>query len=309
MDARNDPRDFVIERIFDAPRAMVFEAWTDPKHLAQWWGPEIFTTRCELDVRPGGRFRIVMVGLGDEYPMTGIYREVVAPERIVYESDLSGQPESWHDKVDPARDRKKPRPAYPNTTTVAFEELDGKTRLTVRTRFESAAVRELFVRIGMKQGWSESLDKLSRSFTADREITATRVLDAPRALVWKVWTDPKHVAQWWGPNGFTNTIHKMEVRKGGSWEFVMHGPDGTDYQNRIIFDELVEPELIVYSHVSGPAFRATVRFAESHGKTVVTMRMVFDTAALREQVAKKFGAVEGQQQTLDRMKAYVAEVS
>ena len=309
MDARNDPRDFVIERIFDAPRALVFEAWTDSKHLAQWWGPEVFTTRCELDVRPGGHFRIVMVGLGDEYPMTGIYREVVAPERIVYESDLSGQPESWHDKVDPARDRKKPRPTYPNTTTVTFEELDGKTRLTVRTRFESASVRELFVRIGMKQGWSESLDKLSRSFTADREITATRVLDAPRARVWEAWTDPKHVAQWWGPNGFTNTIHKMEVRKGGSWEFVMHGPDGTDYKNHSIFDEVVEPELIVYSHLSGPVFRATVRFAEDHGKTVVTMRMVFDTAAQREQVAKKFGAVEGQQQTLDRMKAYVAAVS
>ena len=89
----------------------------------------------------------------------------------------------------------------------------------------------------------------------------------------------------------------------------MHGPDGTDYKNHIVFDELVEPELIVYSHVSGPAFRATVRFAESHGKTVVTMRMVFDTAAQREQVAREFGAVEGQQQTLDRMKAYLAAVS
>ena len=309
MDAGNDPRDFFIERIFDAPRALVFEAWTDPKHLAQWWGPEVFTTRCELDVRPGGAFRIVMVGLGDEYPMTGVYREVVRPERIVYDADLSGHPESWHDRVNPGRDRKKPLPTYANTVTVTCAELDGRTKLTVRTRFESAAVRELFARIGMAQGWSESLDKLSRTFTADREITSTRVLDAPRALVWKVWTDPQHVARWWGPNGFTNTIHKMEVRNGGHWEFVMHGPDGTDYKNHIIFDEIVEPERIAFSHVSGPAFRATVRFVESHGKTVVTLRMVFDTAAQREQVARDFGAVEGQQQTLDRMKAYVGQVS
>ena len=89
----------------------------------------------------------------------------------------------------------------------------------------------------------------------------------------------------------------------------MHGPDGTDYKNHIIFDDIVEPEFIAYSHISGPAFRATVRFTESHGKTVVTMRMVFDTAAQREKVARERGAVEGQQQTLDRMKAYVAEVS
>jgi uncharacterized protein YndB with AHSA1/START domain len=310
MAAGSKPREdeFVIERLFDAPRALVFEAWTDPKHLAQWWGPEVFTTRCELDARPGGKFRIVMVGLGDEYPMTGVYREVVKPERIVYDADLSGQPESWHDRVDPGRDRNKPRPAYPQTTTVTFEEVGGKTKLTVRSRFESAAVRDLFVKVGMRQGWSQSLDKLSRTLEADREISATRVLDAPRALVWKVGTDPRHIAKWWGPNGFTNTIHKMDVRPGGAWDFIMHGPDGTDYENHIIFDEVVEPERLVYTHVA-PAFRATVTFVEDHGKTVVSMRMVFDTAEQRERVARSVGAVEGQQQTLDRMKAYVAKLS
>ena len=77
--------------------------------------------------------------------------------------------------------------------------------------------------------------------TADREIAATRIFDAPRELVWKAWTDPKHVAQWWGPNGFTNTIHEMNVSPGGVWRFMMHGPDGTDYPNRIVFIEVVEP--------------------------------------------------------------------
>ena len=78
--------------------------------------------------------------------------------------------------------------------------------------------------------------------TADREIVSARVFDAPRELVWKAWVDPKHVAQWWGPKGFTNTIHEMDVRPGGVWRFAMHGPDGTDYKNEIVFIEVVRPE-------------------------------------------------------------------
>src|ERR1700674_4219468 len=88
--------------------------------------------------------------------------------------------------------------------------------------------------------------------TSDREIVVARVLDAPRALVFKMWTDPKHVAQWWGPNGFTITTYEMNVAPGGVWRFVMHGPDGRDYQNRVVYREIVEPERIVYEHVSGP---------------------------------------------------------
>ena len=74
--------------------------------------------------------------------------------------------------------------------------------------------------------------------TAQRELVITRIFDAPRELVWRAWTDPKHVAQWWGPNGFTNTIHEMDVRPGGVWRFVMHGPDGVDYANKIVFGEI-----------------------------------------------------------------------
>src|SRR6478736_590865 len=87
--------------------------------------------------------------------------------------------------------------------------------------------------------------------TAGREIVVTRVFDAPRELVWEVWTDPKHVGHWWGPNGFSTTTAAMEVRPGGVWRYVMHGPDGRDYQNRIIFDEITPPERIVYRHDGG----------------------------------------------------------
>src|SRR5688572_30826396 len=103
--------------------------------------------------------------------------------------------------------------------------------------------------------------------TADREISATRVFDAPRDLVWKAWTDPKHIAQWWGPNGFTNTISEMDVKPGGVWRFVMHGPDGTDYRNEIVYLEVVKPERLVYDHGPSPKFRVTVTFAAEGNKT------------------------------------------
>lgn len=144
--------------------------------------------------------------------------------------------------------------------------------------------------------------------TADREIVATRVIDAPRSLVWKVWTEPDHVKNWWGPDGFTNTIERMEVRPGGVWKFVMHGPDGIDYQNKIVYDEIVKPERIVYTHFGGAQFRSTITFEEQGDRTRLTVRMVFDTASERERVARKFGAVEGLQQTLERLNVYVAKM-
>jgi|SRR5215510_16077294 len=73
-------------------------------------------------------------------------------------------------------------------------------------------------------------------------IITQREFDAPRALVFEVWTDPNHLAQWWGPQGFTTTTSAFDMRVGGVWRFVMHGPDGRDYQNRITFDEIVKPE-------------------------------------------------------------------
>lgn len=142
----------------------------------------------------------------------------------------------------------------------------------------------------------------------ERAIVATRVFDAPRDLVFRMWTDPVHIAQWWGPNGFTNTIYRMDVRPGGSWEFVMHGPDGRDYKNHIRYDEVVRPERLVYTHLSGPVFVATVDFTDQGEKTAVRVSMVFESAELRNRVATEFGAVEGLQQTLTKLGETLASV-
>ncbi len=149
--------------------------------------------------------------------------------------------------------------------------------------------------------------------TADREIVLTRVFDAPRELVWAAWTDSKHVAHWWGPTGFTNTFQEFDMRVGGVWRFVMHGPDGRDYTNKITFLEIVKPERLVYDHGGDDDcapldFHVTVTFSDQAGKTRVTMRSLFDTAALRDLVVKNFGAIEGGIQHLGRLAEYLGRM-
>ena len=128
--------------------------------------------------------------------------------------------------------------------------------------------------------------------TSDREIVTTRLIDAPRELVFDAWTAPEHVSCWWGPNGFTLTIHEMDVRPGGAWRFIMHGPDGADYMNEIVFVEIARPERIVYDHVSVPRFRQTATFEDEGGKTRLTMRGLFETAQDYKLAVETFGAIE-----------------
>jgi len=148
---------------------------------------------------------------------------------------------------------------------------------------------------------------------AARAIVTTRLYDAPRALVFDAFTDPKHLAQWWGPNGFTTTTRAFDLRPGGVWRFVMHGPDGTDYQNRITYDEIVRPERLVYRHGGGEdvepvQFHVTVTFEDLGGKTRLTMRAVFPSAEQRNLVTEKYGAVEGAKQTLERLAQHLPKM-
>jgi len=147
---------------------------------------------------------------------------------------------------------------------------------------------------------------------AARSIITTRIYDAPRELVFAAWSDPDRIAQWWGPNGFTTTTSEFDMRPGGVWRFVMHGPDGRDYQNRVTYEEIVPPERLVYSHGGGEEdlepvhFRNTVTFEDLGGRTRLTMRAVFPSAAERDHVAEEYGAVEGGKQTLARLAEYLA---
>jgi uncharacterized glyoxalase superfamily protein PhnB/uncharacterized protein YndB with AHSA1/START domain len=149
------------------------------------------------------------------------------------------------------------------------------------------------------------MSQKKESNTADRELIISRLLNAPRELVWEVWTSPEHIKNWWGPTGFTNTIFTMDVQPGGEWDFVMHGPDGTDYKNKSVYKEIVKPERIVFDHVSGPRFTASITFEEREGKTLLTWHMLFESKEQFEQVVKTFKADEGLKQNIVKLDAYL----
>jgi uncharacterized protein YndB with AHSA1/START domain len=144
-----------------------------------------------------------------------------------------------------------------------------------------------------------------------RSIIGMREFDAPRDLVFAAFTDPKHLAQWWGPNGFTTTTHSFDFRPGGVWRFVMHGPDGRDYQNRITFEEIVPPERIVYRHGGSDDaepvhFKQIVVFEDIGGRTRITCRSDFPSASARDRVIKEYRADTGLEQHMGRLDEYVS---
>ena len=147
------PQELVITRIFDAPRELVFRAWTEPQHLARWWGPKDFTNPvCELDLRPGGAILIHMRSPdGTLYPNKGVFQEIVEPERLVMSStaieDAQGQPQ------------------LQVLQTVTFEEYNGKTKLTLKAVVTKAGPAATNALAGMEEGWNQSLDRLAESLS------------------------------------------------------------------------------------------------------------------------------------------------
>jgi len=306
-------QELTFTRVFDAPRSLVFKAWTEPERMKQWWGPHRFTNPvCELDVRPGGSIRVHMRGPdGTVYPMGGVFREIVEPERLVFTTtalhDASGEPQ------------------LETLNTVTFIERNGKTTLTLHTRVIKATPAAAFALAGMEEGWSQSLERLTNLLSdyrkknggmmpnavttalEDQTIVGIRMFDAPRDLVFQMFTDPDHIVKWWGPIGFTNTVYIMDVRPGGIWRHVMHGPDGIDYKNESVYVEVIRPERLVYKHLLGPAFVSTVTFDDEGDRTRVTMRMLFESNELRDKTIQVFGAVRGLEQTLNRLAEYLAQ--
>lgn len=168
----------------------------------------------------------------------------------------------------------------------------------------------------METTQAQVLDGGAGGATDEREIVVSRLIGAPRELVWKVWTQPEHVALWWGPMGFSNTVHEMEVRPGGVWRYTMHSPDGTDYPNRCVFQVVEPPARLSYTHATGlegddRQFRVQVSFEdfeEQGTATFLTMRMMFDTPAHREEMIG-FGAIEGLNCTLASLDEYVVPMA
>ena len=149
--------------------------------------------------------------------------------------------------------------------------------------------------------------------TADREITISRVVRAPRELVFEAFTEVRHLSRWWGPEGFTTTTRAFEFRVGGEWDFVLHGPDGTDYQEWICWTEIVPPERIALRHGEfrddPNAFESVLTFEPDGAATRIELHTVFPTKQARDDAVEMYHAIDGGQQTLSNLDAYVTEIA
>ena len=148
--------------------------------------------------------------------------------------------------------------------------------------------------------------------TADREIVISRLIQAPRELVFEAFTEVRHLSRWWGPHGFSTTTRAFEFREGGAWDFVMHGPDGTDYSEWITWTEITPPERIALLHGASrgdpDAFESVLTFEPVGAGTRIEMCTLFGTKELRNEAVEKYHAIEGGQQTLGNLAAYVTGV-
>src|ERR687887_2108984 len=214
--------ELVITRVFDAPRDRVWKAWTKPEEVKRWWGPKTFHTPvCEIDLRVGGKYLSCMRSSdGKDFWSTGFYREIVPREKIVA-TDSFADPKG---NVVPATYYgMSSEIPLEMLITVTFEELDGKTKMTLR----HAGLPAGKDREGADQGWNESFDKLAASLPettfsqnkGKRQLVMTRVFDAPRKRVFEAYTDPKRIPAWWGPRAHTTRVDRMEVQKGGRWRY------------------------------------------------------------------------------------------
>lgn len=300
---------FSISRVFDAPRKLVYQANIDPAHLSKWMGAAgyepIFSA---MDFRVGGSYHYGLRA-PDGSTMWGkqVYREIVPDERLVLLQSFSDE----HGGL--ARHPMAPTWPLQMLSTTTFEDAPGgKTKMTVSWAPYEAddAANATFdaARAGMKQGFGGTFAKLDAHLAATAcQLMTSRVVDAPRELVWKAFTDPAHVNAWWGPDGFQNVDVEQDVRVGGAWKFKMVGPDGVVYPNKATYLELQPPARLVYDHGDWDRvhFRAEITLDElANGKTLVTLSLTLPSREARDGVVGY--AIDGGRQTLAKLAVHVA---
>jgi uncharacterized protein YndB with AHSA1/START domain len=287
-------RELVFERIVNAPRELVWEAWTDQEQVVHWWGPKGFTnTIHEMAVRPGGLWRLTMHGPdGTNYPNRIEFIDVVKPERLVYHHGDDANPRMFH-------------------VTTTFTTDGDRTKIVSRIVFktpEECAEAKKYAIDGHKTSMERLDSQLANMAITKPEIVSTRIFSASRELVFQDFSDPNQLKHWWGPKGFTNTFHEFDLRPGGKWRFIMHGPNGTDFHNKTEFIEVAEPERIVFQHLEPiHRFQMTMSFDGLNGKTQLTWRMRFES--FKEQTVLRDFITAANEENFDRLAAHLTKVT
>ncbi len=309
--------EILIERVIDAPRELVWKAWTQPEYVRRWWGPGGFTAPViRIDLREGGRYLFNMRSPeGQDFWSTGEYREIVLMERIVATDSFSD-----------AEGNVVPASAYGMSgdwpsellATVTFEDVGDRTKVTIREPGIPAGEN----RDMAEAGWNESLDKLAEvlggaaktHLTAEpgkQDLVITRIFDAPRDLVFKTYTNPDLVPRWWGPASLTTTVEEMDVRPGGTWRYLQRDAEGNEYAFFGVYHEVKPPERIVdtfeFEGMPGHVTLETVTLEDLDGRTKVTDRVVYQSVEDRDGTLQS-GMEAGMNETMDRFADLLKEM-
>lgn len=228
-----DDRTMTVERLIDAPRDLVFRAFTDPKHISRWWGPRGFrTTTHHMDLRTGGTWRYTMHGPdGTDYPNLMSYHAVEPPARLRYShgTGIEGEPFLFEGEI-------------------TLEERGSGTLVRLRLAWSSPELRAPYVEMGALEGAHDTLRRLSEevAFSGGDALLVSRQFAASPEELWRAWTDPRRLADWFGPVGMSLEVLRHDLQPGGTFHYRMSGPGGADMFAIWDFIEVTEPGRLLW---------------------------------------------------------------
>lgn len=315
MTSKNKSNELYITRLYDAPLKTVWEAWTDSKQVAQWWGPRGFSlTTHSKDLRTGGHWNYTMHGPdGTDYPNKTHYLEVEKYSRLVYDHGAND--------TQPALFR----------VTVQFTEVKGKTKMEMTmalpTPEAAAETRKFIKKAGGDSTWDRLAEYLEKESTGKDRFVINRTFDAPLDVMYDMWTNPKHIAQWLPPTGFQMQFLKADIKPGGGSFYFMHDGGNTKMYGRAKYLEMQKPDRLVYTqqfcdennekslrHPHAPTWPetmiTTVTFSEEGPHKIrVTVTWEVYGDATREEietfVKSKGGMTMGWTGSFDKLEAYI----
>jgi uncharacterized protein YndB with AHSA1/START domain len=329
MNAMTEPSvtthpDVVVTRIYHAPRALVWQAWTEPEHLKEWWGPHFFGVGdVAVDLHEGGKLSIEMIGPDASTPqMEAVFKEIVPPERLTFLTSILPD--------------ERGVPQFEAMTTVTLEEAAGKTTVTVRNQILRLVGEAIAAAAGMEEGWGQQLERLgghlgslALALPESRPVTViTRIFDAPRELMWKAMTDPNHLKHWWGPRAMTNILCEIDARPGGKWRVHQRvdgeqspggAPKGSVFKFGGEIREAVPPEKIVQTFGMEGMYEdqtmvETMTLTDlGNGKTLLKVVSQFEDMPDDAAFAARKGFVDsgmsyGANETYQRLEEYLADM-
>lgn len=317
MSAKNKSNHIKITRVYDAPVKAVWDAWTDPKQAAQWWGPRGFTiTTHSKDLRVGGTWVYTMHGPdGVDYPNRTTYHEVEKHARLVYDHGAT-----------------EDRPAL-FRVTVTFAETKGKTKMEMTMTLptvEAAEETKKFIKAANGNStWDRLGEYLDKESTGKDKFVINRTFDAPLATMFEMWTNPKHFAKWLAPTGFDMHFIRSDIKTGGSSFYYMSNDAGMKMYGRAEYLEIKSPDRIVYTqqfsdekeglsrHPMAPTWPATMLTvvtlaAEGDDQTRVTVEWQpygdFTAEELDTFIKAKAGMSMGWGGSFDKLDSYLESV-